>query len=89
MWGYLVPLDKFGETLVLRRRTACSTQGSMKVTGIEEKRKDPIENAGDTYLKEEQQFEADKEKTLPSGGYIIGRHRECGMLVSESLREAN
>ena len=82
MWGYLVPLDKFGQTLVLRKRTACSTQDSMKESGIGEKRKEPMENAGDTYLKEEQQFEENKKKALPSGGYIIGRHRESGKFDS-------
>ncbi|KAI9792091.1 MAG: hypothetical protein M1816_003073 [Peltula sp. TS41687] len=81
VWGYLIPLDKFGQTLVLRKRTACSTQASMKETGDGDTRKEPMENAGDTYLKEEQQFEENKKKALPSGGYILGRHRESDLLI--------
>jgi serine/threonine-protein kinase Chk2 len=74
VWGYLVPLDgktSQYETLVLKDRRACpqtlGKQGETKVVPVQK------------YTKQEEDFEESKIKKLPSQGYLIGRHPECGM----------
>lgn len=87
IWGYLIPLDaKFGDTLVLRRRTACPapTPGSNFGTGGGRKTRPPAKDSRE-FVHEEQRFEERKaEDGLPSGGYLIGRHRECGTFASST-----
>lgn len=76
VWGYLVPLDGASgnqQTLVLKRRSACPlpkdrvnrTDGRHKVDKKE-------------YLKQEDSFEKQKTAEVPAGGYLLGRHPECG-----------
>lgn len=75
VWGYLVPLDsRSGDVLVLRRRSACpvpptkvgKTTGREKVTPKQ-------------YKQQEEGYEQEKvEDGVTSGGYLIGRHPECG-----------
>jgi serine/threonine-protein kinase Chk2 len=83
VWGYLVPLDdQSGDVMVLRRREACPvsenivgpTSGTDKVPKHE-------------YEKQEEHYEKEKaEKGVTSGGYLIGRHRECGRFCLPPLR---
>lgn len=76
MWGYLIPADdKFGDVLVLKKRAACPVP----------KKKQPRKHNGrghvqkDTFEKEEQEYEKAKaEDGVPAGGFLIGRHPECG-----------
>lgn len=80
VWGYLVPLDQnSGDTLVLRRRTACPApypeddfgKGSIQ------RGKGLTKKLG--YNEEEEKYEADKRRLgFPASGYLIGRHPECG-----------
>jgi serine/threonine-protein kinase CHEK2 len=74
VWGYLVSTDpRFGDNLVLRRRSACPAP-EMKPyhsDGTEKVSKS-------TYEREEVRYEKDKEDGTASGGYLIGRHPECG-----------
>ena len=75
VWGYLLPLDYgAGDPLVLRRRTACPvpstivgrTSGKNKVAKKE-------------YEEQEEEYEDQKAKNgVTAGGYLIGRHPECG-----------
>ncbi len=78
VWGYLLPLDSTsGGTLVLKKRTACpvpSYDGFGKGTA----RKERGASEGNNYEKEEEDYEQSKEKGIPAGGYLIGRHPECG-----------
>ena len=81
VWGYLVPLDeRSGDTLVLRKRTACPLP-KCKDEGKPEGRK---RVARDTYEKQELQYEKKKLDEQPSSGYLIGRHPECGKQISIS-----
>lgn len=77
VWGYLVPLDGVSEPLVLRRRAACPVPQTI-VGRTDGKSSVPR----DEYLKQEESYEKEKSnKGVPAGGYLIGRHPECGMLV--------
>jgi hypothetical protein len=73
VWGYLVPLDgktSQYETLVLKDRRSCpQTLGEKGQTTVV-----PVQQ----YSKQEEEFEKSKIKKLPSQGYLIGRHPECG-----------
>lgn len=82
VWGYLVPIDTvFGDTLVMRKRTTCPAPYPDKNFGKGSKKRG--QGAGGTdYGKQELDYESNK-RTLgfPSGGYLIGRHPECGEFV--------
>lgn len=84
VWGYLLPLDSMaGETLVLRQRAACpapTTAKAKKMTGTEKVR--PSE-----YKSEEENYEERKIDGVPAGGYLIGRHPECGMWKLSCLQK--
>lgn len=57
--------------MVLKKRTSCPMPDD--VTSIL-----PKKQGGATALKQEEIFEKSKIKGIPSGGYLIGRHPECG-----------
>jgi serine/threonine-protein kinase Chk2 len=67
VWGYLLPLDTRygGRCLVLRKRAAYS----LPDTGS----KGMTKKTGQKGL-----LKAEDSKAIPSGGYLIGRHPECG-----------
>ena len=81
VWGYLVPIDEvFGETLVLRTRSACPAPYPSGDFGKGTKKRGKGETGVSSYAKEEKDYEAEKRLLgFPSGGYLIGRHPECGM----------
>lgn len=75
VWGYLFPLDTRygGRCVVMRKRAACPVPNT--VADVVSKKK-----KGKKSL-EEEEAELDKAKIVgvPAGGYLIGRHPECGM----------
>lgn len=74
VWGYLVPMDdKFGDALPLRKRTACPVPGPPVIpTGKMSIQKGALQE-------QEEEYEEEKAKDgVPAGGYLIGRHPECG-----------
>ncbi len=82
VWGYLFPLYARygGRCVVLRKRGACPLPDAVTAA---------LPNSGASTGKrklkeEEQQYEATKVSGLPSGGYLIGRHPECGKQASQS-----
>ena len=85
VWGYLVPIDHvFGETLVLRARAACPapypSTGFGK--GDTSRGKGKSGASAKNYVKEEKDYERNKRTMgFPAGGYLIGRHPECGMYL--------
>ena len=81
VWGYLVPLDaKFGETLVLRKRTACPAPMPNSDFGKGTAKRGKGSHQKYDYVKEEATYEETKlQLGFPAGGYLIGRHQECGM----------
>jgi serine/threonine-protein kinase Chk2 len=75
VWGYLVPFDsRSGDVLVLRRREACPVPEDRvgPKTGTDKVAKHTYNNQEESYEKEK------AEHGVTSGGYLIGRHRECG-----------
>ena len=88
VWGYLLPLDrKLGDTLVLRRRTACPAPTPGDDFGKGTARRGCGLSASRSYGEEEEQYEENKRtKGFPAGGYLVGRHPECGMFEVIVLR---
>jgi serine/threonine-protein kinase Chk2 len=79
VWGYLVPMDaRGGDVLVLRRRQACPVPTTLvgKTNGKDSVPKTEFKEQEENYENEKQ------EHGVPAGGYLIGRHRECGKLLS-------
>lgn len=89
VWGYLVPVDPtFGDTLVCRTRVACPAPYPTSSFGKGTKNRAKAQVKTATYLDEEKQYEDEKLFSgFPGGGYLIGRHPECGMLNSQELCE--
>lgn len=79
VWGYLVPVDAvFGKTLVLKTRTACPAP--YPKGGFGKGTKDRAKGtAGVNFKQQEHDYEKRKvTEGFPAGGYLIGRHIECG-----------
>ena len=77
VWGYLVPMDDHsGDVLVLRQRSACPVSPGLlgKTSSKDKVSKREYKTNEETYEREKQ------EHGIPAGGYLIGRHRECGTL---------
>lgn len=75
VWGYMVPMDsKGGDVMVLRRRAACPVPSALvgQTNGKDSVKKDEFKNQEEKYEQEKQ------DRGVPAGGYLIGRHRECG-----------
>ena len=85
MWGYLVPMDGFeGHVMVLRRRAGCPVPSTR--VGQVKSGKQP----DDEYKNQEVNYEKDKaDKGVPAGGYLIGRHRECGEFCKSTIAMAS
>lgn len=82
VWGYLLPLDpKYGKSLVLKKRNACPLPGGMEDFGKDSGNKMSANGKGKDYQKEEEAYEQTKLKGIASGGYLIGRHPECGKYI--------
>ena len=91
VWGYLVPMDDvFGETLVLRARAACPAPypSNSFGKGHDDRAKAIPNKTPRSYVKEEGDYERSKRKLgWPAGGYLIGRHPECGKESQMSLHD--
>jgi serine/threonine-protein kinase Chk2 len=76
VWGYLIPMDDDdAKVMVLRRRQACPVPTSIvgKTNGRDQVPKGE-------YTGQEEEYEHEKQENgITAGGYLIGRHRECGM----------
>jgi len=76
VWSYLIPLDdKFGETLVLKKRNNCDTSPCNKTAAA--KTNTSNKNAK-SQSKASKKPESKDSPALPPSGYLIGRHPECG-----------
>lgn len=84
VWGYLVPVDSvFGETLVLKSRNQCPAPFPNDDFGKGSKRRGRGATRTMNYAKQEADYEAIKRaRGFPAGGYLIGRHPECGMIIA-------
>ncbi|KAI1142742.1 Pkinase-domain-containing protein [Hypoxylon sp. FL0543] len=80
VWGYLFPLDTRygGRCVVLRKRGTCpQSDGSVDAHTKSQRNATP--------LQQEESFEKSKIKGIPSGGYLIGRHPECDVIVDDPV----
>ena len=82
VWGYLVPVDAvFGDTLVLKNRSACPAPYPNVDFGKGTKKRAKGQKGVTSFVQEEKDYEIEKRTSgFPAGGYLIGRHPECGML---------
>ncbi|KAI1457383.1 checkpoint kinase 2-like protein [Annulohypoxylon moriforme] len=80
VWGYLFPLNTSygGRCVVLKKRSTCPKPDEV-ASAI------PKKQQGGTALKQEESFEKSKVKGVPSGGYLIGRHPECDVIVDDPM----
>jgi serine/threonine-protein kinase Chk2 len=77
VWGYLVPLDaEHGSTLVMKKRSTCPKLSELDSFAAPGKLQPKNGNSSE---RDEQEYEK-KVNDASSGGYLIGRHPECGML---------
>lgn len=82
VWGYLLPLDqKYGKTLVLKKRNACPLPDSMADFGKFSGEKLSKDGKSKDFKAEQESYDQTKLKGPASGGYLIGRHPECGELI--------
>ncbi|KAK3943629.1 putative DNA damage response protein kinase [Diplogelasinospora grovesii] len=85
VWGYLFPLNTRygGKCVVLRKRASCplpdTVAEAVKSEGSKKKK------GKKALLKEAESFDERKVKGLPSGGYLIGRHPECDIVVDDPI----
>lgn len=79
VWGYLIPYDpKYGgPCVVLRKRAACPMSDTVSEAVSTKKKGRKLS----TPLEDEESFNESRIRGVPSGGYLIGRHPECGKLV--------
>ncbi|KAI9166999.1 Eukaryotic translation initiation factor 3 subunit M [Paramyrothecium foliicola] len=85
VWGYLVPLEpKYGDKpVVLKRRSACPLPETVaKTSKGKESHSDKDKPAA---IKDEEEYDNSKVKGVASGGYLIGRHPECDIVVSDGI----
>lgn len=80
VWGYLFPMDTRygGRCVVLRKRASCPLATTVADEVAPKKRG---RNGQKGPLKEQQSFDQTRVNGSASGGYLIGRHPECGMCL--------
>lgn len=74
VWGYLFPLNTRyggGKCMVMRKRAACPVPDTVNDVAPKKKGRKMLK-------KQEEDFEITKVSGIPSNGYLIGRHPECG-----------
>ena len=81
-WGYLFPMNQaHGQRLTLRRRAFCPAPikpleiGRATVKSTKRQKKDGLIQAEESYEQGKQSL------GFPAGGYLIGRHPECDLIV--------
>lgn len=81
IWGYLHPLDeRFGKKLTLKKRLACpAPTAPLEISKSKKKAKD--RHTGNLQKDEELYEKTKSEVGHPSGGYLVGRHPECDLIV--------
>lgn len=80
-WGYLHPLDeRLGKKLILKKRPACPAPAApLEKARLKHKKQD---RASGNLAKDEERYEKKKSEVgFPAGGYLIGRHPECDVVV--------
>lgn len=80
-WGYLFPMDeRFGKKLTMKKRPACPAPVPPLEVGRTSKKTKA--RATGSLVKDEEKYEKTKREVgHPSGGYLVGRHPECDLIV--------
>lgn len=81
-WGYLLPLDeRFGKKLTMKKRASCPAPATpLEISASKKGRK---ERATGNLVKDEEVYEkAKREVGYPAGGYLVGRHPECDLILN-------
>ncbi|KAI4202885.1 MAG: hypothetical protein LQ350_002256 [Teloschistes chrysophthalmus] len=83
VWGYLVPVDSiFGDTLILKKRTACPAPYPEDSFGKGSEKRAKGHCGSRNYVDEEKAYEKTKRDVgFPAGGYLVGRHPECDRVL--------
>lgn len=79
VWGYLLPLNGVSDALVMRKRAACPVSANELKDSKKAKRNVPKKH----FEKLEEEYERKKITTIPSGGFLLGRHPECDRIIDE------
>ncbi len=89
VWGYLVPLNnRFGDTLVLRRRATCPKEVNTSESAKGKRKKGKGKGAAVAQSKKVETSEKEQGNNLATGGYLIGRHPECGRCLTFHIGES-
>ncbi|KAF4581016.1 CAMK/RAD53 protein kinase [Ophiocordyceps camponoti-floridani] len=85
VWGYLLPLDaKYGDkAVVLKQRNACPLADALAAAAAETQAKG--KDGKPAAIREAEAYNSTKIKGIASGGYLIGRHPECDIVVAEGV----
>jgi serine/threonine-protein kinase CHEK2 len=80
-WGCLHPMDeRFGKKMTMKKRLACPAPSEpLEINKLKHKSKG--RGTGNLAKDEEQYEKTKREVGFPAGGYIIGRHPECDVIV--------
>ncbi|KAI1083242.1 checkpoint kinase 2-like protein [Whalleya microplaca] len=80
VWGYIYDVSKGNrqQCFVLRKRSVCPDSDDIAGTLTKEQ-------SGAPALRQEETFEKSKIKGIPSGGYLIGRHPECDIVIDDPV----
>jgi serine/threonine-protein kinase Chk2 len=81
VWGYLIPLDaRFGSALVLKKRDTCISPASQAINHRNGTSKTKRHRRNDTLGRAKESITVQDSP----GGYLIGRHSECGKYRMEN-----
>ncbi|KAK0618231.1 CAMK/RAD53 protein kinase [Bombardia bombarda] len=86
VWGYLFPMDPRygGRPLVMRKRIACPADNTVaEAVGANSAK--TVRRGRRSLIKDEESFDERKAGGLPSGGYLIGRHPECDIVIDDPI----
>lgn len=78
VWGYLLPVDQKSSITTLRKRNACPLPRGLENFGKDGGNRQSKKGKGKDFEAEEEAYEETKLQGVASGGYLIGRHPECG-----------
>jgi len=89
VWGYLFPMDTRhgGRCVVLKKRTSCNKADTV-ADALPAAAKRGGRRGPKALIQQEESFEQGKTNCTPSGGYLIGRHPECGRYTPVSVHGA-
>ncbi|KAI9765817.1 MAG: hypothetical protein M1840_007099 [Geoglossum simile] len=87
VWGYLIPIgsSQYQDAVVLKKRAACP----IALPNATSRQTRSATRSQMTAPENRRQNESGKQKGSPSGGYIIGRHPECDIVVQSDATISN